>query len=164
MAWKKLVDAYRGFRQSRHPGSRTPGRSHWPEPDAIRILARTHNVHHPPPKGASEVFPRAYYGLPIIFHFKDQDEPGDSSLEGAGHDRRASPLLLRPVVCREGSVGLALVLTPQSLPPDGLVWKGASGKQRVEAGLSPEQQKRIPPLESGGGPFKPFLKKVSEVR
>ena len=45
-----------------------------------------------------DAFPRAAFGMPIIFHFKDKPDPGDTTLQPAGKDldRFASPLVLRP--------------------------------------------------------------------
>ncbi|MBL8483892.1 MAG: type III-B CRISPR module RAMP protein Cmr1 [Rhodocyclaceae bacterium] len=101
-AWKAAVRKLRDFRQGvaegRNRGSAPgrPGRSRWPEPDAIRRLTRRHAGLHAPEHVAGNVFPRAAFGLPLIFHFKDTGDPGDFSLQPAGRDRMASPLILRP--------------------------------------------------------------------
>lgn len=107
-AWKQAVDALRIFRQGQGVGrngpargSRSPaGRSLWPEPDAIRRTVRSPSVRHQPAHSAGNLFPRAAFGLPIIFHFKDEDDPGDSELRPTtgeqAYDRLASPLILRP--------------------------------------------------------------------
>ena len=59
-------------------------------------------------------FPRGKFGLPIIFEFKKDDvrngDPKKSTLQGSEHDRLASPLILRPIDCSDGAVGLALLL------------------------------------------------------
>lgn len=98
-AWRQAVEVYQKFRQSfrgaKHkkifPGGNSgdpPGRSHWPEPDSIRMLTdcalddgldpgtgphdvNTHN--HATPIVTQNVanFPRAVLGLPIGFHFAD---------------------------------------------------------------------------------------------
>lgn len=162
MAWKRLIVAYRNFRQDRPPGER-PGRSNWPEPDAIRLITRKHKSTHAPRSGATVRFPRAYFGLPIIFHFKDLDDPGDTSLEGANHDRRASPLLLRPVACSDGALGMAFLLVPNGLPPGGIVLRRAEGNPSVEALAPKDDLKSMRPL-AGLGPFQAFFKKVKEVR
>ena len=100
-----------------------PGRSRWPEPDAIRRLAgkdyrdvpdqdnplktRDHSASHP----AGNIFPRAAFGMPLAirFHYKqaakavDEDhfDPIERTLlpmGGSGDlDRMASPLIIRPV-------------------------------------------------------------------
>ncbi len=52
--------------------------------------------------------PRAAFGLPIVFHYRDRSVP-DGSLEGEDHDRRASPLMIR--VARLANEKFAVVLT-----------------------------------------------------
>lgn len=85
-AWKEAVKALRLFRQGegigRNPGQEAnrPGRSRWPEADAIRRHANTHAELHSPTHPAGQRFPRAVFGLPIIFHFKDRGDPGDATL------------------------------------------------------------------------------------
>lgn len=100
-AWRQAVDVFRRFRQSfrgaehRKPGNPrpVPGRSHWPEPDSIRMLTgcalddgdappdgtpadQNPHQHTTPVVDQSEAnFPRAVLGLPIGFHFAG-DGPG----------------------------------------------------------------------------------------
>lgn len=125
-AWKTLTTKLFNFRQT--PDGRS-GRSNWPEPEAIRELTdrrdpKYKKLDHP------QKFPRAAFGLPIIFHFKDGEtgDPKDTILQGltkgSDHnaiDRLASPLILRPVICTDNrAVGLALVLEGLHIPPGGL--------------------------------------------
>ncbi|MGX5672437.1 type III-B CRISPR module RAMP protein Cmr1 [Thermomonas fusca] len=112
-AWRQAVKAMQQFRQGdglgRNPaagGSKSPpGRSRWPEPDAIRRLTTRHSSRHAAPvcdKG--DIFPRAAFGLPIVFMFKDEEagDPNDTTLkpipEGRSNpvERMSSPLTLRP--------------------------------------------------------------------
>lgn len=72
------------------------GRSRWPEPDALRRIHRTHHVNHAPEHAAGNIFPRAMFGLPIIFHFVGAGEPRDSQLTPVNGDRLASPVIIRP--------------------------------------------------------------------
>ena len=51
---------------------------------------------HEPEHRARGFYPRAAFGLPIVFHFKDGEDPRDQVLNPVGHDRMASPLILRP--------------------------------------------------------------------
>jgi CRISPR-associated protein Cmr1 len=105
-AWKRAIGALQQFRQGpgfgRNRGNQTtnhprPGRSRWPEPDTIRELTNTHAPQHEPVHPAKgRWFPRAYFGLPIIFHFKDKEDPGDATLKPSGKERMASPIILRP--------------------------------------------------------------------
>lgn len=109
-AWKGAVGALQRFRQGkdigRNPGQgKRPGRSRWPEPDTIRHVTGKHAPMHEPrlPVAVDRFYPRAAFGLPIVFHFKDQGDPGtddrkapDPTLEPVSGDRMASPLILRP--------------------------------------------------------------------
>jgi CRISPR-associated protein Cmr1 len=64
-AWKKLIDELRNFRQAR-----PSGRSIWPEAKAIREMMRR-GGEQSEESSPHHKFPRAAFGLPIIFHFKD---------------------------------------------------------------------------------------------
>ena len=100
-AWRDAVNMLQRFRQGpdvgrkRGQGNR-PGRSRWPEPNAIRRAAGRHAPKHEPEHRAKGFYPRAAFGLPIVFHFKDREDPPDQVLNPDGHDRMASPLILRP--------------------------------------------------------------------
>ena len=114
-AWRWAIDPLRRFRQGpgtgrgRGRGNR-PGRSYWPEADAIRRVAGGRAAHEPQ-HPADGVYPRAAFGLPIVFHFKDRDDPRDHTLEAAGlGDRMASPLILRPYFDGTAYRSMALLL------------------------------------------------------
>ena len=114
-AWKKAVEVLRDFRQKvgigRNGGAGgRPGRSHWPEPDTIRRLTKKHAVGHAPEHPVDGFYPRAAFGLPVVFHFKDRHDPRDSVLEPEGCDRMASPLILRPYFDGQQYYPLALLL------------------------------------------------------
>lgn len=113
-AWREAITALKDFRQGpdlgRNPGSsrNRPGRSRWPEPDAIRRLTRENAPGHEP-KHPVDGYPRAAFGLPIVFHFKDDGDPKGPKGKGMtlipkapdrentkAPDRMASPLILRP--------------------------------------------------------------------
>lgn len=150
-AWKFLFDKLKEFRQAR----KGFGRSYWPEPDAIRRLpGMTTTSKHSKRLDHIDKFPRAQFGLPIVFKFKDGPEadnppnppdPPETMLQGAEHDRLASPLILRPIACSDGAVGLAIVLdwklvnsTEKYSPPNGLILKGVPGHSpSVQSELSP---------------------------
>lgn len=100
------------------------GRSYWPEPDSIREIADTHasssngrrcNTHTPNHK-ARISFPRAAFGLPIIFKFKSADErcgdPGQTELSPADAERFASPLILTAYPVGGGEYAPAALLMP----------------------------------------------------
>ncbi|MHB1619623.1 MAG: hypothetical protein ACYCTY_06510 [Sulfuricella sp.] len=111
-------------------GGNSPGRSHWPEPDAIRRLSDSwfgktalaqHKIdgravgnphNHHPTHPARNVFPRAAFGMPIIFKFKDDKdgEPQSSTLVPVGKERMASPIILRPFRSKNRWMPMALIL------------------------------------------------------
>lgn len=147
-AWKKLIGELKRFRQQRPEKEvwsqakghnvKAYGRSHWPEADAIRRLTKQwvkpgnkypNHPGHVPKTGNSGKFPRAVFGLPIVFHFKDNnpegtsldpdDDPRDVVLTLDSHDRLASPLILRPLCISEGQyVGLTVLLEGGLWPED----------------------------------------------
>lgn len=106
-AWKEAINRLKAFRQGRNigrnppaDGSKSPaGRSLWPEADSIREFSGRKSKQHATPLVQARVYPRAAFGLPIVFHFKDEKagDPRDHILEPAGNfERMASPLILRP--------------------------------------------------------------------
>lgn len=136
-AWEASVKKLQRFRQGpnlgRNPGQgNRPGRSRWPEPDTIRRQTRRHARNHDPEHPVDGVYPRAWFGLPIIFHFKDAGEPNDSTLIPDGErDRMASPLILRPY------------LSGQKWHPSALLLPGReqrAAKLRVGFGTGPYQR------------------------
>ena len=111
-AWQKSVGRLKSFRQGLSVGrnipsknSRSPaGRSFWPEADTLRALSGRADPNHAERLVKPDVFPRATFGLPIVFHFKDKStgdpedhivEPKDISRDDK-RDRMASPLILHP--------------------------------------------------------------------
>ena len=130
-AWQHALTALRDFRQGvevgRNKGEQNPGRSRWPEPAAIRKITGQHRVKADgtkfDPGAAPLLFPRAAFGLPIIFHFQGKQsdqkpDPGDSELvpivDGQRQERMASPLILRPYVNEQGKWHPALLRLPYS--------------------------------------------------
>lgn len=107
------------------------GVSTWPEADAIRRRAQ-HYLHEPRHR-AGDLYPRAAFGLPIQFQFKDgvdpdeikrnqgdpsrlmeledKKEPATTTLTPEGRDRLASPLILRPRAEENGYRCIALRLS-----------------------------------------------------
>lgn len=127
--WSHLIAQLSEFRQWRDPPSpanpNQPGRSRWPEPDAIRIESKSHHQFHRP-RLYTKKYPRAVFGLPIVVHFKDRGDPEDHTIQGADRaiDRMASQLVLKPYRSRfqdkDGYVGLAVILDGPTLPPGGI--------------------------------------------
>lgn len=182
VAWKYLIDRLRDFRQRRTNGRF--GISLWPEPDAIRRLTGAGRVRATAPL---DKFPRAAFGLPIIFHFKDFGDPPETSLQGTpppipattaaesvreqakGYDRLASPLILRPLVCADGKpVALAVVLKAPRTPPQGLMLEetkkeGAANRtkrkwQAIDAALLSTEAAQLPMMNGQTDVIQAFLR------
>lgn len=137
-AWKRLIDKLRNFRQAGRPGP-----SLWPEAGAIRGMVSTQDS-----QSSNQKFPRAAFGLPIIFHFKDSNDPKDTTLIEAGEekDRFASPLILRPFQCRDNqAVGLALLLDGSRVDAENLVLveKEDGTPHPVRATLTQDEARKI---------------------
>lgn len=154
-AWQALIQALQEFRQKR---TKKYGSSTWPEPDAIRrrTVGKAKKV-----VTASSVdkFPRAAFGLPIIFHFKDEKPrtPPDTSLELAGSDRLASPLILRPVVMGNQIAGVAVILeTP--VPIDLVLRSKDAPPFEASAAVTKPESAQIGPLDGEPDVLKAFLK------
>ena len=164
-AWKTAVDTLKKFRQGekvgRNPGHRNrPGRSRWPEPDVVRRVTGRYAGGHEPEHPVDGFYPRAAFGLPIVFQFKDKKsgDPPDHTLvpvrPGKGkQDRMASPLILRPYFYGERYHPLALLLpgwkerisVPVGFDP---------GKERPAWPNEPDERKRlaarVPPMKNRG--------------
>ncbi len=166
VVWNRLIESLKNFRQKRYTSTRQnarhPGRSEWPEPSAIRHF--THQSHpdhrNPIPNPLINKFPRAVFGLPIIFHFKDNGDPVDTTLQGADKERLASPLILRPLTCNgRKTIGLALILDSPRTPPGGLVLlkKGNPTPTPVGSTLTTTEANRISSLNGQTDVLKAFL-------
>jgi CRISPR-associated protein Cmr1 len=166
-AWKYLFSRLKDFRQPRPPGSndpRRPGRSRWPEPEAIRNMTGERERNHQP-MPTSGKFPRAAFGLPIIFQFKDHGDPQQTSLQGQSEfDRLASPLILRPLQTSDGrAFGLAMVLDAPRIPPGGLaLYRGKTMIGTPDASLNPDEASAIKD-RSGKNPLLSGLTDVLEA-
>lgn len=142
--WNKVIGLLKDFRQKSgnapgHPRPPGPARSWYPEPDTIRRITRNFSAGHDPSSHLSggsplpDGFPRAEFGLPIVFKFKD-DQAGDPRrtvlhpyvggneedrgtpeapdvyvLGGEIKERMASPLVLKPLAIESGDA-LAIIL------------------------------------------------------
>ncbi len=124
--WERLIDKLNNFRQQRETyidkkGKKKVSPNRWPEAQAIRkrILGRVRGKSSNTP----DKFPRAIFGLPIVFHFIREPGLDDVTLQGKSEkrDRFSSPLILRPLCCGEDkALGLAAVLKGWSFPIDGV--------------------------------------------
>ena len=106
-AWKNTLEVLQALRQgvnlgrNRSLNGKPAGRSRWPEPDEIRRLTGKAALRHSKPTVTVERFPRASFGLPIVFHFEAHRE-GDPNfnplqIHPVGSDRFPSSLILRPL-------------------------------------------------------------------
>jgi CRISPR-associated protein Cmr1 len=127
-AWKVGLGLLQSMRQGRGfgrnhplPNSQKPaGRSRWPEPDEIRRLTGKFAPLHGNPVVQVRRFPRAVFGMPIVFHFHPGSaaEPGSAGdpgmkplqLQPVGFERFASPLMIRPITEGTGFRASALAL------------------------------------------------------
>ena len=99
-----------------------PGRSRYPEPETIRrVMNQRLNKHARQEQIPDDAFPRAEFGLPIVFHFQSGD-PDDTVLypdndsAGKKRERMASPLILKPLALQSGkAIPLILELRTHSL-------------------------------------------------
>ena len=133
--WAEVIEVMRVFRQGadigRNTGSsgrtRMPGRSRWPEPETIRRFSKSRLPRHQRLTGIPDnAFPRAEFGLPIVFHFKDGQkkddrnadllDPPESELCPAGSMRMASPIILRPLAFGDGRRGVPLIMRLNTEP------------------------------------------------
>lgn len=164
-AVQKLADFRQKPSVGRNEGQQQnrPGRSRWPEPDALRRIYKRHAPNHAPVHLAGNVFARAVFGLPILFDFGPSSKQGDPNvktmLEPSDGERLASPLILRPVYVGERNGqkqwrAAALVLPYQ--PILGM-------KVKVNGGEYPIWQQdtagHIRPIRENGGndPLQAFL-------
>ncbi len=164
-ALKDALGRMKRYRQGpgvgRNPGQQPnrPGRSRWPEPEAIRLLLKQSSPEHRERFVRVDKFPRGRFGMPVIFHFKDenQGEPSETKLQPEGFDRMASPVLLRPV--REGGStrALALVLNVPEADLAPLQLKSKPQSFSVDAHLSGDEAARIKPLEGKADVLEAFL-------
>jgi CRISPR-associated protein Cmr1 len=158
------LNKLRTFRQGPNLGrnagqeANRPGRSRWPEADYIRWLTRASSPMHAKPVLQVSKMPRASFGMPIVFHFKDRGDPPDASLSPSRHERMASPLILRPVrLANDNYACIALVLNVPgpTLPLSLKVQRGES--IAVRGDLTADEATRISPLAGVTNPLSAFL-------
>lgn len=167
-AWKaglKLLQKIRqgpgAGRNPPQPGTPRPaGRSRWPEPDQIRHLTGQSAPLHENPVVTVPCFPRAAFGMPIVFHFHpgsphESGSAGDPGmkplqLQPEASERFASPLILRPIPDGQGFRTIALALS-SDVPAAELV--AGSSRFSVDTDLTPELAASIPALCRNGKAF-----------
>ena len=125
---KSLLKKYGEYRQARTPkrdGENHPGRSYWPEPDAIRRLVLPQHLLDSPanlhkPEHPDKIwFPRAAFGLPIETSFKtdgrgahDPDKQMLKPIDDKGNikERWPSPYIIKQVKLGSETFDIMLVL------------------------------------------------------
>lgn len=128
-AWTYAVNKMKTFRQIGVGRNNYNSRSRWPEPDAIRRITGQSLPKHAERLTTENIFPRAAYGLPIIFKFKDGGDTTDTdpiqttltavriceNNKEVKLDRMASPIILRPYLTEKGQWYAAALLLPSTL-------------------------------------------------
>ena len=129
-AWNEVIGVYKGFRRRANGGSELgrPGRSHWPEADSIRKITRKFETKHKNSITISAqeneiAFPRAQFGLPIIFNFKSgkntnprERDPYATELVPSGKKTRlASPVITKAIAIsdRQGYGAIIVLNQPK---------------------------------------------------
>jgi CRISPR-associated protein Cmr1 len=152
--WNDLIKQLQDFRQKRH---KRMGLSLWPEANEIRHRLK-HDQKWPEQITSPRLvhkFPRAVFGLPILFHLPhDKHLPVDTfTLQGKSDpaaekkfERLSSALILRPLSClNDQAVGLAAVLDAPLTPPYGLrIEELVQDKQDVEWQLTEDEANSAP--------------------
>lgn len=159
--WDFVIGQFRYFRQGegfgRNSGQQPnrPGRSRYPEPEAIRRVTRTRLPRHARlPQIPDDAFPRAELGLPIVFHFQEQGDPPDTVLypdndaKGKKRERMASPLILRPLALQSGQA-IPMILRLQTPALSGVDLRRGD----TSLTLPPTTVIRDPRLAKAGSPL-----------
>ncbi len=159
--WKSLLSNYGSYRQERREGRPSPGRSYWPEPDAIRTITGQSATTHETPVNYENWFPRAAFGLPILTKFSTIGDPGsnpgsnqtihlepdEADLEHS--ERYPSPMFLKVIKLNGGEV-LSCCLVLNQLFPEQL--KLVSNRtyrinqQQLPSAISSREMKTNDPL------------------
>ncbi|MCL6444401.1 MAG: type III-B CRISPR module RAMP protein Cmr1 [Alicyclobacillus sp.] len=136
-AWEEAVSLLYEFRQGPTVGRQgNRGHSRWPEPDTLRDFLRSSNrLQHPRLRRVNENgFPRALFGLPIIFRFRDRREP-TWTLTPKGTNRMASPIVLRPLVVQFQGRFVAVPMMVHLSAPQPSEWKVRCKEKSQSLGL-----------------------------
>jgi len=132
-AWRLLLDSYGKFRQQRTPSKPRPGRSFWPEPDAIRRITGRHSSMHKPEHSDGIWFPRAAFGLPIIFELRSKGDPGTFHLEPniRTGERLPSPMILKAIKLPNNKIYTTMFVLGQNLPAN-MILKGNNTNHQLD--------------------------------
>jgi CRISPR-associated protein Cmr1 len=148
--WTDLITNYGAYRQDRRPGNPRPGRSYWPEPDAIRRITNQNSSDHEPVHPDKEWFPRAAFGLPILTRFNTSGDPGGRDtihlepdmdyirgpINSSGSARFPSPMILKTIRLATGeTISCCLVLNQQF--PERLKLKAGRNEYPIKGSMLP---------------------------
>ena len=132
-AWAGIIQTYQKFRRranknERNDGKTKIGRSHWPEADSLRRITGMVFKRHKPSVTITDdqdiAFPRAQFGLPIIFKFKDNKgeqknrDPYTTQItpKGENKERLASPVIVKPIAIGDKTgIGAIVILNQPRL-------------------------------------------------
>ena len=137
--WKNLLESYGKYRQDRVPG-KVPGRSYWPEPDAIRSMTDIYKKHIPShPDG--KWFPRTAFGLPMQIKYKDNCDPGNKKEINIVPDinsgeRYPSPVIIKVIKLNNDSI-LKCVLILNQIFPDKLKFEVSKKGYTIDKSMLP---------------------------
>jgi CRISPR-associated protein Cmr1 len=129
--WNAAISVLHRFRQGdigRNVGqSGRPGRTRWPEADSLRAITGQADARHAESTTLANpelapAFPRARLGLPIVFHFKDRQDPAQLELYPNWKDstRMASPIIMRPLAVGDGTAALPMIVRLRAPAPPAL--------------------------------------------
>lgn len=176
-AWRRGLRLLQSFRQGKGVGRRPgtgprPGRSFWPEAEELRRQTGSRARKHEPLDQIRR-FPRAAFGLPIIFHFHpgsrdepdSRGDPADETLAPVKLNRFASPLILRPLRNDQQFLAVALRLTGTEVPDRLALSPPPRYPADVRSRLSRGQGKTIPPMASSDSDdvLEAFLKHFTQA-
>jgi len=124
-AWDLVIELLKKFRQSVLVRQGEP-RKKFPEGETLRRMTgrRSRRGRAYSEEELPNGFPRAELGLPIVFQFKDRDDPEQmivlpTGTDGAGKplQRMSSPVILKPIpVSEKQSVATIMVIHRPKLP------------------------------------------------
>jgi CRISPR-associated protein Cmr1 len=152
-AWTTALGWLKSFRQDEATGARRkgrgkPGQSNWPEPDKIRRHYGDHFEHRAREEYTSAMaWPRAGFGLPIVWEIRGRNEPGKYTLRwrsaNGEHDRLASPLILKGLPLANGNFLPCALWLDRGLPDGALV--GLEEEAKVAEGGKQVKIRRVKP-------------------
>ncbi len=130
--WCGYLNKYRDFRQGKFAREKkqgsVPGKTLWPEADAIRTITKEHNKNSP--RHPDKWFPKAAYGLPVLSDFnastKVGDPRGNFTLQPKNGERWPSPFIMKVIRLNDNRTVKIWLLLNHSIPELELLQKNGS--------------------------------------